>query len=65
MKKQTDKRRKICIDNEPVFCAETGKIIPSDPPSDVIPFQSEPRKHPLSGLESLDRTPTVDPGDDI
>lgn len=51
--------------DDPVFCAETGALISSDPPSNVVAFPREPRKRPLYGLESLYQPQAVDPGDDI
>lgn len=65
MKRPTSRRPNGRIDNEPVFCARTGALIPNDPPSNVIPFPREPRKRPLYGLESLDQLPVVEPGEDI
>jgi hypothetical protein len=65
MKRPTSRRSNSRVHDEPVFCAHTGKLIPSDPPSNVIQLPREPRKRPLCGLESLYQPPAVDPGDDI
>lgn len=51
--------------NEPVYCAETGALISSDRPPNVVPFPREPFKRPLGGSQSLHRLSAVDPGDDI
>lgn len=50
-------------DDEPVYCAETGALISSDAPSNIVRFPRGPRKRPALGSESP--PPAVDPGDDI
>lgn len=51
--------------DEPVYCAETGALVPRDTPSNIVRFPQEPRKRPPLSSESADQPPAVEPGDDI